>query len=166
MKYAPYIVGLALMLMSLSAVAGCQLDRYVKAQTPTNIQKTDGLPAKIPLAEVHDEYALWLARMQSDAAQWRGNIEDAEYIHGLFGNLTLAALDEAGPVIAGLPVGGALLPVLAGAVALFLKRPGDKSASETAAEKEASFNAGLKKAAALLGGNPDTIIKAAAEVKA
>ncbi len=145
---AAYVAGLILLGVGLAALAGCDIHDVIHAKTPNAIQKTEGLPGRLSVNESRAEYEKWLQGVQTDAATWRGSIENAEAVAGLLSNLTLSALDEAGPAILGLPMGGALLPVVAGLAGLFLKRPGDKSAAQLAAEKEASFNSGLKKGAA------------------
>jgi hypothetical protein len=143
-----YVAGFLLLGVGLSALAGCDIHDVIHARTPNSIQKTEGLPARLSVNESRAEYLKWLQSVQTDAATWRGSIENAEAVAGLLSNLTLSALDEAGPAILGLPMGGALLPVVAGLAGLFLKRPGDKTAAQVAAEKEASFNSGLKRGAA------------------
>lgn len=149
-KYLIYVFAFLLAGIAIASVSGCDLYDVVQAKTPPGVQKTEGLPGKLSINDSRSEYEKWLNATQTDAATWRSNIESAEEIAGLFSNLTLSALDEAGPMIAGIPMGGALLPVIAGLVGVFLKRPGDVTQAQLRAEKEASFNSGLKKAAAIV----------------
>jgi hypothetical protein len=145
------VIAILLIGLGLSALAGCNVGDIVKSRIPVAVQKSEGLPSQLSHNESQVEYEKWLHDVESDSQQWRANLERSEQIAGLLGNLTLSALDSVGPVIAGIPVGGALLPVLTGLAALFVKRPGDVSTAKLSQEKQDSYNAGIKRAASLAG---------------
>jgi len=140
MKIGVSILGFLLMGTLLASCAGFNLGDIVHVKTPHTIQKQTGLPAKITLNEAEAEYRVWFTNIQDAGTQWQTNIEKGNEIRGLLGQLTLNALDDLGPMIAGVPVLGASLPVLTALVGLFLGTRGKTKG------KEDSYNAGLKKA--------------------
>lgn len=137
-----WVYGLGFLLMGgiLASCAGLDLGDIVHVKTPHTIQQQTGLPAKISLNEAETEYRVWFLNIQDAGTQWQTNIEKGNQIRGLLSQLTLNSLDELGPIIAGVPVLGASLPVLSGLVGIFLGVRGK------AKGKEKSYNAGLKKA--------------------
>ena len=147
-RHYVYIVGLLLMALVLTSCAGFDLGDLVKVKTPNTIQQTTGLPSTLSLNEAEVEYQNWFNQTQTTGAQWKGNIEKAGELRGLFSQLTLSALDTVGPTVAGLPVLGPALPALTGIVGLFI------GSGRLRKEKEASFNKGLEKGSALAGGPP------------
>lgn len=147
-RHYVYIVGLLLMALVLTSCAGFDLGDLVKVKTPNNIQQTTGLPSTLSLNEAEVEYQNWFNQTQTTGAQWKGNIEKAGELRGLFSQLTLSALDTVGPTVAGLPVLGPALPALTGIVGLFI------GSGRLRKEKEASFNKGLEKGSGLAGGTP------------
>ncbi|MBX3382140.1 MAG: hypothetical protein KF864_01390 [Phycisphaeraceae bacterium] len=147
-RHYVYIVGLMLMALVLTSCAGFDLGDLVKVKTPNNIQQTTGLPSTLSLNEAEVEYQNWFNQTQTTGAQWKGNIEKAGELRGLFSQLTLSALDTVGPTVAGLPVLGPALPALTGIVGLFI------GSGRLRKEKEASFNKGLEKGSGLAGGTP------------
>ena len=147
-RHYVYIVGLMLMALVLASCAGFDLGDLVKVKTPNNIQQTTGLPSTLSLNEAEVEYQNWFNQTQTTGAQWKGNIEKAGELRGLFSQLTLSALDTVGPTVAGLPVLGPALPALTGIVGLFI------GSGRLRKEKEASFNKGLEKGSGLAGGPP------------
>lgn len=140
-----YAFGLFMLSIVLASCAGLDLGDVVKVRTPNEIQQVRGLPRTTTLNEAEAEYRAWLEDVQRTGAQWRASIERAGEIRGLLGQLTLSALDEVGPTIAGVPVVGPALPALTGIVGLFI------GASRLRKEKEASYNKGLKVGRALNG---------------
>ena len=145
-RHYVYLVGLLLLALVLASCAGFDLGDIVKVKTPNNIQQTTGLPATLSLNEAETEYQNWFNQTQTTGAQWKGNIEKAGELRGLFGQLTLSALDTVGPTVAGLPVLGPALPALTGIVGLFI------GSGRLRKEKEASFNKGLEKGRDFTGG--------------
>jgi hypothetical protein len=75
--------------------------------------------------------------MQTAGSQWKSNIEHANEIRNMVNQLSLSALDQVGPTVAGVPMLGPLLPAASGLLGLFL------GSSKLRKEKEASFNKGL-----------------------
>lgn len=133
-----YAFGLVMLTLALAACAGFDLGDIVKVKTPNPIQQTTGLASRISLNEAEAEYRAWFENTQRTGAQWKASIERAGEIRGMLGQLTLSALDEVGPTLAGVPVVGPALPALTGIVGLFI------GSGRLRKEKEASFNKGLK----------------------
>lgn len=146
MKIGVSILGFVLLGSMLASCAGCNLGDMVHVKTPHSIQQQTGLPSKISLNEAEAEYRMWFTNTQEAGTQWQANIERANRIRGLLGQLTLNTLDDLGPIIAGVPVLGASLPVLTGLVGIFLGTRGKVKG------KEKSYNAGIKKAKEITNG--------------
>lgn len=134
-----FVIAILLVSATLAACAGFDLGDMVRVKTPTAIQQTVGLPAKVSLNDAEVEYQGWLSNVQRTGAQWKTNIDKANAVRATFNQLTLAALDEVGPTLAGVPMLGPLLPAATGIFGLFL------GSSRLRKEKENSYNAGLEK---------------------
>lgn len=146
-KHVIYLIVMLIVVLLLAACAGLDLGDIVHVRTPNAIQQTTGLPAKISLNEAEAEYLAWFDNVQRTGAQWKANIERADEIRGLLGQLTLSALDEFGPTLAGVPVLGPALPALTGLAGLFI------GSGRLRKEKEASFNKGLKEGRVTIKGD-------------
>lgn len=145
-KLIAYAVALVIIALGLAACAGFDIGDVVRVQTPHAIQQQTGLSSSVSLNTAESEYRAWYESTQRAAAQWKQNIERGGEIAGLLRQITLGAVEQVGPTLAGVPVLGPLLPLLTGLGGLFLRRPGDASKDRLRKEKEASFNAGLNKA--------------------
>jgi hypothetical protein len=138
-KHLVFGFGLVMVSLALAACAGFDLGDVVKVKTPNEIQQTRGLPSTTSLNEAETEYRAWFDDVQRTGAQWKAGIERGGEIRGLLGQLTLTALDDVGPALAGVPIAGPALPALTGLAGLFI------GAGRLRKEKEASFNKGLEK---------------------
>ena len=136
-----------LAMLALSAIvasfAGCDLGDMLRVKTPVAIQQSTGLPASLPLNEAEAEYRTWTASVKEQGARWKENLERSNEIRGMLSQLTLSAFDTIGPTLGGIPVLAPVLPAATGLLMYFL------GAGKLRKEKEASFNAGQKKAAEL-----------------
>ena len=141
-KHIAFGFGLVVVTLGLAACAGFDLGDVVKVRTPNEIQQTRGLPGTTSLNEAEVEYRAWFDDAQRTGAQWKASIDRGGEIRGLLGQLTLTALDDIGPSLAGLPIAGPAVPALTGLAGLFI------GAGRLRKEKEASFNKGLEKGAA------------------
>jgi len=137
-KTLVYIFGLAMLSMALVACTGIDLGDIVRVKTPNSVQQTTGLPQALTLNEAESEYQAWFADTQRVGAHWKANIERSNEVRSLLSQLSLSALDDFGPTLAGVPVVGPALPALTGLAGLFL------GAGRLRKEKESSFNKGLK----------------------
>lgn len=146
-RHLAYGFALVMISLGLAACAGFDLGDIVKVKTPNAIQQTTGLPARTSLNDAEAEYRAWFENTQRVGAQWKASIERGNDVRALLNQLTLAALDEVGPTLAGVPIVGPALPALTGLVGLFI------GAARLRKEKEASFNKGLKEGGVLAGGN-------------
>ncbi len=137
-RHIAYIFALVMITLSLGACSGFDLGDIVRVKTPNTIQQTKGLPSTVTLNEAEAEYRAWFEETQRTGSQWKSNIERAGEIRGIFSQLTLSALDQVGPTVAGVPMLGPALPAMTGLVGLFL------GTGRLRKEKEASFNKGMK----------------------
>ena len=138
-----FLFALAMLTLALAACVGFDLGDIVKVRTPHTIQQTTGLTARTTLNEAEAEYRAWFENTQRTGAQWKASIERAGEVRALLSQITLSALDEVGPTLAGVPVVGPALPALTGLVGMFI------GAARLRKEKEASFNKGLKEGNAI-----------------
>ena len=143
-RHYVFIVVLLLLGAGIGACAGFDLGDIIKVKTPNTIQQTTGLPSSTTLNEAQAEYEKWYQSVQTDGARWKANIERSADLRGMLSQLTLGAVDQAGPTLAGIPILGPSLPIVSGLVGLFLGRGNVRK------EKEASYNAGIDKAADLI----------------
>ena len=137
-KYLVFGFGLVMVSLALAACAGFDLGDVVKVKTPNEIQQTRGLPGTTSLNEAEAEYRAWFDDVQRSGSQWRAAIDRGDEIRGLLGQVTLGALDEFGPTLAGIPVVGPAIPAMTGIVGLFV------GAGRLRKEKESSYNAGIE----------------------
>jgi len=156
-KHLVFGFGLVMFTLGLTACAGFDLGDVVKVKTPNEIQQTRGLPSTTSLNEAETEYRAWFDDVQRTGAQWKASIDRGGEIRGLLGQLTLTALDDIGPSLAGVPIAGPALPALTGLAGLFI------GAGRLRKEKEASFNKGLEKGAA--NTLPTPVIPAPTEIR-
>jgi len=131
-----YLVALLGVTAALAACAGFDLGDVVKVKTPNEIQQTRGLPSTTSLNEAETEYRAWFDDVQRTGAKWKASIDRGGEIRGLLGQLTLTAVDDIGPSLAGVPIAGPALPALTGLAGLFI------GAGRLRKEKEASYNRG------------------------
>ena len=142
-----FAAALAAVALTIAACAGLDLGDLVRVKTPHHIQQQTGLPATTTLNDAQSHYRDWHDDVRRAGAEWKASIERSNEIRALLGQLSLSALDQAGPTIAGLPIAGPALPALTGILGLVL------GAARLRKEKEASFNKGMHEATRL---NPNT----------
>lgn len=143
-RTALYVVLFLLLGAVLASCTAFDLGDLVKVGTPESVQRSEGLSATLSLNDAEHEYRKYFENVQADLVRWRSEIERADQVAGMIGQLTLNALDQAGPMIAGVPVLGSSLPVVAGLVGLALGRGNLRK------EKEKSYNAGQLKASDII----------------
>jgi len=137
-RHIAFGFGLLMLTIALAACAGFDLGDIVQVRTPASIQQTTGLPSRTSLNEAESEYRAWFEDVQRVGAQWKASIERGNEVRTMLGQLTLSALDQVGPTLAGVPIVGPALPALTGIVGLFI------GSGRLRKEKEASFNKGMK----------------------
>ncbi len=145
-RFWAYAAVLVLLAAAMASIAGCNLGDFIKAKTPNGIQRTQGLPSTLSVNEAESEYQAWYQDVQRLGAEWKANIEQANEIRSLLSQLTLSAMNDVGPVLAGVPVLGPAVPLLTGLGGIFF------GLGKLRKEKEASFNKGLKEGKALSQG--------------
>lgn len=139
MKIATTVIVAVMLSAAIATFTGCDIGDVIQTRTPESIQRTTGLSASLPLNEASDEFEVWLDQTRVSATRWRANIERSDRIADMVGQFALTSLDDIGPSLAGVPVLGPALPLLAGLAGLFTRRPGDmqKRDAETAAQAKA-----------------------------
>lgn len=143
-KATALAIGAALALsVTLAACAGFDIGDVVQVRTPAEVQQTTGLPRKQTLNEAESSYEAWVEDVTRQSAQWRESIERGNEVAMILTQISMRALDEVGPTIAGLPVLGPALPFLTLLTGLVIRRPGDVSRREAEKEKRSSYNRGI-----------------------
>lgn len=129
--------------VGVMAMQGCSIDTFVKVRVPDGVQKSIGVPAKIPLRDAFPAFEKFKADVTRDSAQFADNIESARFLSRVFDSLldTGLTLGQAGAENSGIPMGGLLSLGLGLMGGLALEKPGTQK--RTTAEKTASFNEGL-----------------------
>ena len=129
-------------------VQGCDIQKAIKFDIPSDVQGVIGSKEREPLANAEYVWKQWTSYVETNSAKLSQNIEGAQGQVAMIENLTSMGLSTLEGVSGQFP-GGALafsgLSLMAG---WFLKRPGENKAVEK--EKEKSYNAGLEKAKDLL----------------
>ena len=129
---------------------GCDLAQIVKVDVPRDMKvavDVDDLEKPISLTEAEMIWADWQRYVESNNEKFRKAVDSANERYTVLASVTNIGLEFASQGASALPGGAFLISGLTLLTGLFLKRPGEDK--RVAAEKEASFNAGLKKAVAL-----------------
>jgi hypothetical protein len=139
-KYWGYFLIVIAATVAVLTVQGCDMGDVVRARTPVGIQQSDGLPASMTLNESRHEFERWLDDTRRNGAAWRGNIEQADAVRDVLAQVLMQGLDDIGPTVAGVPVLAAGFPLLTGLAGLFVRRPGDKKATDAERERDAAWD--------------------------
>lgn len=147
-RFLSAIAAAAVVLGICLVVQGCDIQKTVKFDVPSDVQGVINSKEREPLANSKYVWNQWTSYVETNSAKLSENIEDAQGRVAMIENLTSMGLSTLEGVSGQFP-GGALafsgLSLIAG---WFLKRPGENKAVQK--EKEKSFNAGLEKAKDLL----------------
>lgn len=144
-KSKGYVAALVIIGAVLAACAALDPGDIFHAKTPIGIQKTEGLPSTLPVNDAESEYMAWREDVTRQDAEWRENIDGANFVVGLFRQATLGFLEDYGPMVGGIPVVGpvvmGLLPLATAWVSGRSNRrkgqeEGKAQALETASEKD------------------------------
>ncbi len=132
--------------LTMVSCMGKDFGDYWKVNTPTAIQQSEGIPAKLSLNDSEYEYGAWFDNVQREGAEWRKRIEGGRDSVAMLRSLAmqLGESAQAHPAIAAVPG----LSLLLGYV---IKRKGDVSAGELADREKASYGKGRKDVLAALG---------------
>lgn len=146
MKAGAFFLAIATLALALGACAGFDFGDVVKVATPAEIQQTTGAPARMSLNESDAAYRAWLEDTQRVGVLWRNSIERGNEIRSMLGQLTMGALADVGPSVAGVPMLSSVA-VLAPSLAawFFGRRSGAASTDKLYAEKIDSYNTALKR---------------------
>lgn len=147
-----------LILAASGLVAGCagmDLGDIIEARTPPEIQQKEGLSSTLSINEAESRYEAWIDDVQRVGAEWKGNIEKGNQFRAIISQLTLNALDNLGPAVAGVPVLAPALPAIGTLAGWFL------GTGNTRKQKEKSYNAGIElgKRTAVEGGQKAATIQ-------
>lgn len=138
-KYIATAFGVITAGLFVAACASLDIKDLVRAKTPIEVRQSQGLPSTMTLNESEAQYAAWVEDTRRIGEQWRTSLEKGNEVVGVINQLAMTGLEEYGPLIAGVPVLGPILPAATGLLGLFL------GTARLRREKEESFNAGLKK---------------------
>lgn len=131
------------MAVGVMTMQGCSLDSFIKVRVPQGVQRSIGIPSKIPLRDATSAFEKFKADVTRDSTQFAESIESARFLSELFGSLldTGLTLGQVGIGSSGIPMGGLLSLGLGMLGGLALEKPGTQK--RTTAEKMRSFNKGL-----------------------
>ena len=133
-----WIVGLLVVIGTLAACAGLDFGDVIQAETPIEIQKSDGLPSRLSVNDAAYAYDAWREDVQRADAKWRQSIDDGREVSSLLSGVALQQLETFGPALGGVPVAGPGLVGLSGVLAFVLGR------GNLRREKEGSYAKGRK----------------------
>lgn len=125
------------------AIQGCDLQRVIKFDVPTDVQNAIQASEQESLADaeyVWDEWSNWV---DANSKRLAANISDSRDRLALINNVTAMGIGALGEVSSQFPGGAVIFSGLSLLAGWFLKRPGEDKA--VAKEKEDSYNAGLAK---------------------
>lgn len=125
------------------AVQGCDLQKMVKFDVPTDVQNAIQTSERESLADseyIWDEWSNWV---ESNSSRLAANIQDSRERLELINSVTALGIGALGEVSNSFPGGAVIFSGLSLLAGWFLKRPGE--AKTVAKEKEDSYNAGLAK---------------------
>jgi len=152
-------VGIVLLVVAAVAVAGmvlaqgCSLGDVVKVHVPREVQKGIRIPPKITLNEYQMTMEQWIEHCERGTDRFAAAGDRAYGIFNFMKTITTTGLGLGTTALesSGVPGGTIISMILAGGAGLMLKQPG--AGREIQQAKEKSFNAGLRKAAAITNGN-------------
>lgn len=150
---ALFIAAIVLVSLSIAVVGGCNAGDVVQVKTPPSLVADQELPASMSLNEATQSFEHWLTGVETSAIAWTASIERGEQVRQTIEQIATVGLGELAPNLAGVPILGPAVPLLAGLGGLFLKRPSDVSQAALRSEKESSYNAGLKRAREMISGS-------------
>lgn len=140
--------------ITIATMQGCAMSDYFKHDVPTAMQEFNDGDAKVSLTD--SQYVLddYVADVSRNIQRFQANQDRTHRAFVTVKTLVKVGLEEAGSAI---PGGTILMGLLFGGAGLMTRKPG--TAKEVAKEKEASFNAGQKKAVDQMQGivDPDAI---------
>jgi len=129
--------------VALVATTGCQVGDAVRVSVPTAVQEETGAPPRVSYNEALEVYEDWRAQTMRTAERFRAELTRRGELVSLLTSLGNSALAAGVPVLEELPAGGFAATAAMALGAWILPPPG--AAGRLRREKEASFNAGLKR---------------------
>lgn len=147
MKAGALLLALIMSALALAACAGFDFGDVVKVPTPAEIQQTTGAPSRLSLNEADAAYRAWLDDTQRAGVAWRNSIERGNEIRSMLGQLTMGALADVGPSVAGVPILSSVSLIAPALGAWFFgRRSGSADTERLYTEKIESYNTALKRA--------------------
>lgn len=153
------LMSVALAMLVITAVmGGCSVDEHIRVRVPPVVADATGTGVTQSLADARRTNEFWrehvrstVERLKAADGQLRSEIERGAEVERWVGSLIDTGIGFGAEAAGTFPGGAVLVGLLAGAGGLLTKRPGEEE--RVRKEKEASFNKGLKEAAALVGGD-------------
>lgn len=131
------------------AAAGCQMSDLIKVDVPSDVKEATGVEGDVSLTELPDVWDDWEDYVKKNTDRLEASTERSYELLGFINSATDMAITAAGGAAPAFPGGAILVGLLSGGAGLLLKKPGTDR--KIAAEKEASYNAGIEKAKELRG---------------
>jgi len=72
----------AMLFTLVLGLAGCNYRDIIQARTPAGVQRSDGLPATMPVSEAEVQYRIWYNRITEEGSAWKASIDRADEIAG------------------------------------------------------------------------------------
>tara|TARA_R100000654_G_scaffold19900_2_gene40414 strand:+ start:8709 stop:9290 length:582 start_codon:yes stop_codon:yes gene_type:complete len=135
--------GLAFFLVSVT-VSGCQVSDLISVDVPPDVKQAIDIEGDVTLTQIPDVWEDWQAYVEKNTNRLEAETDRGYELLGFVTSATNIAVSAAGEAAPAFPGGALLIGLLGGAAGLFMKKPGTDRA--IAKEKEASYNAGMKKA--------------------
>jgi len=139
----------ALVFMMSVVVSGCQMSDLIKVDVPSDVKEATGVEGDVSLTELPDVWDDWEDYVKKNTDRLEASTERSYELLGFINSATDMAITAAGGAAPAFPGGAILVGLLSGGAGLLLKTPGTDR--KIAAEKEASYNAGIEKAKELRG---------------
>ena len=131
------------------AASGCQMSDLITVDVPKDVKEATDTEGSVSLTQLPDVWDDWEAYVKRNTDRLEASTERSYELLGFINSATDMAITAAGGAAPAFPGGAILVGLLSGGAGLLLKKPGTDR--KIAAEKEASYNAGIEKAKELRG---------------
>lgn len=138
-----FAVALAITLFVVLGLAACtsfDLGDVIRAETPIEIQQSEGLPSRLTVNRAQEQFKAWHEDQVRVAATWKGEIERQAELVGMLNQIGLQGISEYGPQIFGsFPVLGPIVPGLVGLATFVAGRGSGRKKERQEKDKEISL---------------------------
>jgi len=138
-----FILLATLALLLASAVSACGIEDLVRVDVPKKVATAIDVEQTISYSEAEVAWEDWIAYVDRESDRFGKEIEKGAELVGILRTLGDTGIAFGQDAASAFPGGALLSTGLALLGGAFLRRPGD--AKKEAAEKEASYNAGIRR---------------------